>query len=283
VVFIFVFVLLAIAMTLLFWGGGMVLQGWFYQNPADNMPIRAAIGGALLAAFLTVWCFIDARAGGNKYTTLFAFSPEEIVEYEAFDAVMRNEKKEERLIHFERRSGTGANWKTEDFHDKKNLEKTWKKSTADEMCVAILIKDKESPEPWRFEANLDKDGQFPKEASDLSNPMRPKTGVHLRYTDPAGRYMTSESLGRVYRKKVGVLFANLFLNGAHLILWIAVMWFVLRFSLGHALVIGFAMWLFMMLAVQPELFIQTRPKETAQQVTNELRYARSNIPAAVSA
>ena len=241
-----VFALLAFVLILFLWSGSMLLQGWWYQSPADRMPIRAAVSGSVMALFLTLWCLLDARSGG-KYDTLFEFSPMEITEHDAFDCVMKNSAGQEMPpIHYQKRAG--AKGSTADFVDGKS--QPWKKNTSDSMAVAILLPEKDKPEPTRFNANLDAKGNFPQGAGEL------------RYVDAAGRYMTTDSLGRVYRKKTGVLFANIFLNVLHFVLWWMVLWYGVRYSLWHAFSLAFVMWLFVMVAVQPVLFNQTRPTET---------------------
>ena len=99
----------------------------------------------------------------------------------------------------------------------------------------------------------------------------------LRYTDEAGRFMSGESLGRVTRRKTGVLFANLFLNAFHFVLWWIVLWLGMRFALWHALGIAFALWIFAMVAVQPVLFGQTRPKEVRVASTEGL-FGKFDVP-----
>jgi len=159
---------------------------------------------------------------------------------------MKKANGEETSIHYSKRLGSKGS--TSDFFDAKGLP--WKKNTSESMAVAILIQEKDKPEPTRFNAKLDPDGNFPRNLIDL------------RYVDEAGRYMSADALGRVVRKKSGVLFANLFLNFFHFVLWWAVLWFGMRFSLWHACGLALPLWLFTMVIVQPALFNQTRQKET---------------------
>jgi hypothetical protein len=228
--------------TLLLWGGSMLLQGWLYQDPAAQMPLRAALGGFVMAGFFTLWNYVDAKSGGGKYDTLFEFSPMEVTDHNAFDSVMKRAAGEPITIHYHKRAGSrGA---SADFVDDKG--QPWKRNTSESMVVAILLTEKDQPEPTRFDANLDKNGNFPAQASDL------------RFTDKQGRYMTVDSLGRVYRKRSGVLFAALLLNGLHFVLWWMVLWLALRYTIWHAFGLAFVLWLFLMVAVQPVMFGMTR-------------------------
>ena len=58
----------------------------------------------LMAAFLTIWCLIDARSGG-KYDTLFEFSPMEITDHDSFDSVMKFANGQETIVHFHKQPG----------------------------------------------------------------------------------------------------------------------------------------------------------------------------------
>src|SRR5262245_16710166 len=70
----------------LFLGGGLVAQGYLYQNPADRMPIRALAAAALVAGFVTFWVWIDQRAPG-RYNTFFEIRGESTKEFDEFEAV----------------------------------------------------------------------------------------------------------------------------------------------------------------------------------------------------
>ena len=58
---ILTFVLVTIALFGLFWGGSLVAQGYFYQNPAERLGIRAAIAALLVGGFLSFWIAIDKK------------------------------------------------------------------------------------------------------------------------------------------------------------------------------------------------------------------------------
>lgn len=243
-ILVLIFGALAFVFILLLWGGGMLLQGWWYQGPADRMPIRAAACGGAMALFLTLWCALD-RANPGKYETLFDFSPEEVTPIDSFDSVMRSKSGDEKKVTFHKKPG--ASGATRDFVDDKS--QPWIKNTSDRMTVAIDVHEKGKNGVTRFKANLDKDGNFPKDLTEL------------RYTDEAGRHITADSLGNIYRRKTGVLLANIFLNGLHLVLWAIALWLGMRFSLWHAVGLALAIWALLMLTVQPLLFKMDRPQD----------------------
>jgi hypothetical protein len=238
-----VFLLLAIVFILVLWGGSTLMQGWLYQSPANHMPARAAAAGAALAAFFTIWCWLDVKNPG-KYDTLVNFSTIEVTDHDSFESVMRKKNGSETITVFKKRAG--SNGATSDFADAKGH--SWARNTNDSMAVAILIRDKDAPAAVSFKANLDAKGNFPSNAQ-------------LIYTDDSRRWMGAEALGRVHRRKSGVLFANIFLNALHFVLWWMALWACLRFSIWHAFGFAAVLWVFLMLAVQPVLFNQTRPRE----------------------
>ena len=43
--------LVTLVLFALFWGGGLVAQGYLYQQPADRLPIRALAGALLVGSF----------------------------------------------------------------------------------------------------------------------------------------------------------------------------------------------------------------------------------------
>lgn len=243
-ILVVIFLALAFVFILLLWGGGMLAQGWLYQAPADRLPIRAAACGTLMAAYLTVWTALD-RSTPGKYETLFDFTTQEVTSIDAFESVMKGASGDEKIVPFKKKPGTGG--ATRDFVDDKG--QPWIKNTSERMTVAILVREKDKSEPTRFKANLDEKGNFPRDLADL------------RYTDDSGRTLTADALGHIYRRKTGVLFANLFLNFLHLALWAVALWLGMRFNWWHGVGLALAIWVFLMVAVQPLLFKVARPKD----------------------
>jgi hypothetical protein len=60
-------------------------------------------------------------------------------------------------------------------------------------------------------------------------------------------------MGKVYRKRSMAIMGNLFVNLLHLAIWVAVLWPIMRFTLGHAIAIGLGLWGVTMI-LQPALF-----------------------------
>jgi len=235
-----VLLILLVALTLVFavvlWGGSVFLQGWLYNDLANRLPLRALAGGAILSLFLTGWCAVY-KADPGRFDTLVSFKTETLDgTYDEFQSIRSVNKKEQKPVRFVRKGSSN------DF-ESPETGKLWSRSDADGMVVAILIKEKGHDQPTRFEANLDpKTGNF-----------RPPEETRYE-TDGGRKYMDLSGLGKVYRKRTLAYVGNFFANLLHLAVWVAVLWPVMRFTLGHAIGIGLVAWGFTMLVVQPALF-----------------------------
>ena len=73
------------------------------------------------------------------------------------------------------------------------------------------------------------------------------------------------------RLALGVLagiYANIFLNLLHLIVWFAALWLILRFQWGHAFGLALALWLVVTFAIMPMLF--KRAEDTARGINRSV-------------
>jgi hypothetical protein len=220
--------------TLVLWGISVFLQGWLYNDLARKLPLRALGGAAALALFHTVWCAIYKEDPG-RFDTLYSFKTE-VMEgsYDEFQSVRKVGKNEQKPVKFIRRG------ESTDFEAVES-RKLWNRSDSDGMVVAVLIQEKGGKEPTRFNANLNADGTFP------------QTSDHRYEADGGKRYMDHNSMGKVYRKRSMAIMGNLFVNLLHLAVWVVVLWPIMRFTLGHAIAIGLALWGITMI-LQPALF-----------------------------
>jgi hypothetical protein len=255
------FLILAFALIILFWGGSMFLQGWLYQNPAERMGLRAAGAGTAVAVFLTFWCWLDVKNPG-KYGGLLDFSTTEITDYDEFVSVRKfADGKEEKVTYKKKHGSQGL---ASDFIGPDN--KSWTRSSANYMVVAILIKEPNKEELTRYNANLVKAKRNGKDVEEFPD--------DLRYIEEKGsRFMSGDTPARVHRKKTGALLGNLLLNGLHFVVWWMAFWLGVHFAIWHAFGFAFVMWGFTMLAVQPVLFGLNRPADAV--VTD----ARMSFPA----
>jgi hypothetical protein len=233
-----ILLLLTLGCVVILWLGAVFLQGWLYNDLASKLPLRAVVGGVIMALFLTGWCAIYKNDPG-RFDTLINFSREKLDgTYEEIHSVRKIGEKEQKPVKFVRKpGGRGA---SDEFKSIEN-GKPWKRSDAEGMVIAVLVKENDKAEPTRFDAKLEPNGKFPT--------------VGLRYVQAnENRYMEEVALGQIYRVRSGAVIGNLFANALHLGLWILVLTFVLRFTPGHAVGIGLVLWGVMMIIVQPVLF-----------------------------
>jgi hypothetical protein len=259
VTLLLILVLVTLVLFGLFWGGSLIAQGYLYNQPADQLPLRAAAAALLVGSFLTVWCWIDRRNPG-KYDTFFEFAPystKEFPEFEAirWTAVAGQFKKDEQgnLIEtpptkFKRAPGG----KTAVFVEEGSGQ-PFKLNDSRMMTAALLVKVDEAGEPVRFNAVL-------KERTSV-----PQYTDERRFNEVNGsRYIMADEtrLGTVFVPSTGVVAAALLLNLAHFAVWFVACWLILRFGWGHALGFATVFGLVTMLLVMPLLFKPNRTPRT---------------------
>jgi len=235
VLFLIIFVVLTLIFAAVLWIGSVILQGWLYNELAKNLPLRALAGGAVLALFHTGWCAVY-QADPGRFDTLTSFKTETLDgKYDEFLSVRKVGATEQKPVRFVRQ-GESNNFQSPD------TGKMWNRSDADGMVVALLIKEKGTDQPTRFNANLQSNGTF-----------RPPD--ETRWEEEKGRkYMDHSALGKVYRVRSMAYMGNLTANFLHLALWVVVLWLGMRLTLSHAIGFGLVLWGVTMLAVQPALF-----------------------------
>lgn len=257
-----IFLMMTLGLFALFLGGGLVAQGYLYQNPADRMPIRALAGAVLVASFVTLWVRIDQSAPG-RYDTFFNFAPYSTKEFDEFEAIRwtgaggklkfdANGNYVEKTTKF-KRMGKGK------FYEEGTTNEflTHGSSSADGQYLtgAIRVKGPDDAEPVRYNAQL--------------NPTKPKTNPEYtperRFVEENGsRYVEVHQLGTLFVPSTGMIALALFLNFMLFAVWLAAFWPILRFSLTHSLIFAGSLALLTMLTVMPVLFKQNRtPKPPA--------------------
>lgn len=254
---ILMFALVTVALFGIFWGGSLVAQGYFYQNPADRLPIRALVAALLVGGFIAYWVNLDKKRPG-KYDTFFAFSGEssqDIQEFEAvrwqFDPATKTVKKDasgnpaETTVKFKRVPGG----KTPAFVEEPGGKKFVVNDT-EMMTAAIVVKD-EAGNPVKLKAQLkdDKRGGL-NYVSDLNE---------RRFVEENGsRYVMHARPGVMHVPSSGVVATALLLNFALFAVWFIAFWPILKFSVGHSLGFTAIFGLLMMLLILPLLFKPNR-------------------------
>jgi hypothetical protein len=262
-----VFLMMLLGLFALFLGGGLVAQGYLYQNPADRMPIRALAAALLVAGFVTLWVWIDQKSPG-RYDTLFNFSGYSAQDFDEFEAVrwkaaggkLRLDpggNYVEATARFKRTAGgRGATFVEEGTGQKFEMSGSFG-TGGQYMTGAIRIKTKDDPEPVRYNLVL-------REGRPRDEPW--PTDERRFQEENGGRYVTVDNKGQFSSINVphtGTVAVSLLLNFALVVVWLAAFWPILRFSLAHALIFAGALALLTMLAVMPVLFKQNRAPKTA--------------------
>lgn len=265
------FVLLLAALFALFWGGALVAQGYWYQQPADRLPVRAAGAAALVAAFLTLWVALDRSAPG-KYDTFFEFAPYSTAGFDEFEAVrwqadpggkgLRLDpagQPAETATRYKRAGGKSAAFA------ENGTGPAFKLSTATDMTGAIVVTPAGGA-PVRFDAELKEDPRT-----------KQKTYFgEKRFVEAAtGRYVRGDQPGVLYIPSTGVVVAALALNALLFVVFFAAFWPGLGFDLWHAVGLAAAFGLATMLLVMPLLFKPNRGPRAAPEAV-----ARMDRPAA---
>jgi hypothetical protein len=262
VLLLLVFLMMVLGLFALFLGGGLVAQGYLYQNPADKMPLRALGGAALVAGFVTFWVWVDQRVPG-RYNTFFEIRGESTKEFDEFEAVRwialggklkidASGNYTETTAKFKRR-GSGKFYE-EGASDKEFVLEGYTIDGRKYMTGAIRVKGPDDPEPVRYNAVL--------------NPQKPKTSpeytVERRFVEENGsRSVELAKLGTLHIPSTSTVALSLFLNFLLFAVWLAAFWPVLRFSLTHSLIFAGSLAVLTMFAVMPVLFEQNRtPKKT---------------------
>jgi hypothetical protein len=232
-VLILIFLLLLLGLVALLWAGTLVIQGYFYTEPASELYWRAPAAAAALTLFLALWCLLASTDPG-AYDAVFSFSSRQDSEFEQFWArkilpTGRWSKEEIRFHKVVVGTQTGQRSATE-FQDDRG--RPWAPADAEGICGAVFIKL--GGERVEFRPELDEKGKFRRTEGDDS----------IRYTEVEGsRFFDSNAVGTVSVYRTGLFFANLLLNLLFLGVWFACLWLLLRFQWPHALGLGLVMWL----------------------------------------
>jgi len=234
------FAVLAVASFALLLGLSLFLQAYLYNEPADRLWLRAAVGSLALACFLTGWVYVNTRADGdNAYGVLHEFKPTATTEVNAFEAVRRNRSKAETTVAYTRAPGE------KEFKSADGKPFRW--NSADDLTVAVIVK--ENDKPVRFAAVLD---------GDLAYAKVPEKKTFLEVG--GSRSIEEELPGTIVSPNSGVAFLAILINVLHLAVWFAIFWLAMRFEWGHALGLGAIFALAATIVLMPLLFGLNKPK-----------------------
>lgn len=228
-----ILLLLGAAVAALLLVGTAVIQGYLYNQPVDGILWRSAAVGAAIAAFFGLWCWIETRAPG-EYGGLLDFSPTKTDWVDRFWSERTGDRGKQEILYTKGRDARGrVVYMDADGNP-------WQRTGSGGMMTAIIVE--ENGEKHRFDAEMTPQGTFKIEDN------RP-----LRYVeqDGRGRVMTDDAIGGISTTRYGLLFGNLLLNLAHLLVWFLCLWLLMEFHWPHALGLALALWLAFAMLVWP--------------------------------
>jgi hypothetical protein len=267
--------LVTLVLFALFLGGGLVAQGYLYQEPADRLPLRALAAAILVGLFITGWVLID-RGAPRKYDTFFRFEPNETKEITEFEAIRwvspdgtklkqdESGKRVEVAVKFRKGTGSKSNTFVEEQTGEPFMLNSSGKSGESYMTAAIRARPSPDAEPVRFNAQLKNDrGSTVTYAAGLDG---------LRFVEENGsRYIQAHQLGVVYVPSTGAIIVALFINLLHFLVWFIAFWPILQFTRGHSFLLMMVFALVTLRVVMPLLFEKNRETKAAAQGAHALR------------
>jgi hypothetical protein len=219
-----VLLLLWFVLTVFLGAWTLLLQAYFYTEPVKGLAWRAPAAGS--AVFLTVilWVCLDFSAP-ERYSTLWEFSAEDEIVYPTLIVPQRDGKED---AYTRVRADRGYVYK--------RLDRPI--PTRPDKVIAVSS----SHVRREFVPDRDDKGHF-----------KETEGQGLLYRDQSGQVMVEGQLGSVRTFYPGRLFANLFLNFFHLVMWFVALWLLLRFQWSHAFGMALVLWGVMLLFVMPQV------------------------------
>jgi hypothetical protein len=254
-----------VGFTAIFLGVAALLQPLLYSTAADKLPLRAVVAGLLLTIVVTGWAYLNTRASHkDKYGTLFEYSATAVTDVEEFQAVRRLSIKgddgqlKETTVMFRWKPGAGPN--SGDFLEAET-QKPFSRSTSIYITPALNLKPDTSGEWKKFVTPTDGTKYVGLEKS--SDP--------ITYTEEGGtRFVSDENLRKLQSPSTSGAIAVLLLNLGHFVAWFVALWPIMRYRLGHALIMVCLFGGVTMLILMPLLFNTNsiKPKLIRQDVTN---------------
>ncbi len=240
---LFTILVVGITLTVVLWVGTVFLQGYFYTEPTTGISWQAPAAGGVLTLFYLLWCLMNYNAEGASPTNLPYGSLLHPTSFSAKDqkgkkpvarlwAIMKNGQKVpyKRKAEPDRVTGTASYNYYEELPDKSE-------GSPYNGRGVVAVEIEEDGQKVRYEA------QKP-QSSDRRDFVSEEGWVIAEYT--SGRtWITGEPT--IFR--TGRFLLVLLLDLLHLGLWFVCLWLLLRFTWGHALGLGFVLWLTMTLLV----------------------------------
>jgi hypothetical protein len=221
---ILILILVGILLAVFMWALTLYAQNYLYTTVSTGAYWQAPAAAAVITVFWIGWCALDASSADANanyvpYDTIFRFSAQEEYAKQPVDKLWSVKQGTKEPIPYARKRVGQNRYEYFELPEKK---RPWQPDKVEE----ILIEDKDHPgEKRHFKRAVVGEGSY------------------RAYTDASGWTMTEATLGQPSVFRYGLFFANLFLNGFHLLLWFLCLWLLLRFQWAHALVLAAMFWL----------------------------------------
>lgn len=228
-----------------------IAGGWmhrsYYENPIEGLAWRAPAAAGILTAFLGLAAWLNSRAPG-RFESPFQFT---LIDSQEFDQFWTEKKSDTGTVETLFRRRTVPPGRVE------YVDATGRRFQRSDSGVVQAIIVEENGVRQRFEAKLDKDGNFLRDPSDRNRTL----DVEYIEVGGRGRVMSESTIGQITTTRLGGLIVVLFFNLVHLVLWIIVIGLFLELSWPHAIFLGFVGWLVVLLLVWPPLKSRVPPMQ----------------------
>ena len=250
-------VLCTVGFTVLFWGVALTLQGLLYNQPADRLPLRALVAGLFVACFITFWTYANTRASHpDKYGTLFEFNATAIKPVEEFQAVRRQNMKDEKGQMKESTATykwiPGGGPSGGEFVDTET-QKAFARASTNYVTVSLEVKDA-AGQKKKFTAPMT--GMT---YSDLKG-----TNQNVTFVEEGGAaFISDQNLHTMELPSSSGFLMVMVLNVVHFAVWAVAFWVFVRFRVGHALLLMCLFGSVTMFILMPLLFNKNAVKPAA--------------------
>jgi hypothetical protein len=241
-----ILVVIGLSLAVFFYVGGMFLQGYIYTEPSQELYWQAPAAAGALTVFLMLWCVLVVNAeGANKsdipYDTIFKFQPRvDLLKEPAQQiwVIKDGEKKLYKRKRFEQNKYRYFDTTTDRPLRDSDLPPRTKPPGVEPDIIELEDIDGER---YLFHRAPSSEGSYEEFVSDQGWVMK-------AYEDGP--------TGNPSKFRWGRFMMALFLNFGFFLLWWLCLWLLLRFQWGHALGLGFVLWLVFTFALLPMLLTQ---------------------------
>ncbi|MGL6076395.1 MAG: hypothetical protein ACRC8S_19755 [Fimbriiglobus sp.] len=219
-----------VGFTAIFLGVAAFLQPLLYSTAAERMILRSLVAGLLMAIVVTGWAYLNTRASHkDKYGTFFEFNATAVRDINEFEAIRRlpikdeNGAYKETTVLFKWQPGGGPNGGQ--FLEAES-QKAFNRSSSTYITSALKVKDLSGE--WKKYVTAT-DGTKYTGLEKASDP--------LVFKEEGGvSFLSDENLRKVETPSTSGSITVLLINVLHFVAWLIALWPIMRYHVGHALI-----------------------------------------------